>query len=57
MAKMVHGDEPKVIEMARTISEECASVVGSDRCDTGYKIMECTKASAIKHGVEPKKML
>lgn len=57
IAKMVHPGNDQAVQIATNIATDCLSLADADRCELAAKYMKCSEESAIKNGLDPKKML
>lgn len=53
-AKKYEGND-KAIATFNEMVDECQSVSDSDKCELGFKLMECIVKAAEKRGIDPKK--
>lgn len=57
VARIAFAGNEKAIEMASTVMKDCAELSDTDRCELAAKIMQCGQQSAIKHGIDSKKII
>lgn len=57
VAKLAYPGNDKAVDMASTMMKDCDAISEADRCELATQLLKCVHASAVKQGVDPKKLL
>lgn len=56
ITKKVHPGDDKAIAVTNQIAADCAGIADGDRCELAFKMIECTRESMVKQGLDPKQI-
>lgn len=57
IARIEHSGNEKAVEMANKLMADCLDISDSDRCELAAKLMQCGQRSAVKLGLDPKRLI
>lgn len=57
LAGIASNDNPTVLKLVQNIADACQSINEPDRCETAYKLLECSVRVSKANGFDPKEML
>lgn len=53
MAKQLSNNNPKIVKLITDVTRDCATITDRDRCEMGFKMIECSIEATKKYGFVP----